>query len=93
MTVSVMYRMPQVLLQSVKKSPEFNPSVITNKLLDHIQQIADSINGLVGVAKQSQMHQQIDFLHCRCKELEDMIGDLDGSCLELELNILNESGK
>ena len=59
----------------------------------NIEQIAYSINGLVGVAKQSQTHQQIDFLHCHCKELEDMNGDLDGSCLELELKILDESGK
>ena len=94
MTVSVMDQMPQVLLQSVKKSPESNdPSVITNNLPDNIQQIADSINGLVGVAKQSQMRQQIDFLHHRHKELEDTIGDLDGSCLQLELKILDESGK
>ena len=51
MTVSVMDQMPQVLLQ-LKKSPESNDlSVITNNLLDNIQQIADSINGLVGVAK------------------------------------------
>ena len=54
--------MPQVLLQSVKKSPESNDlSVITNNLSNNIQQIADSINGLIGVAKQSQTHQQIDF--------------------------------
>ena len=94
MTVSVMDQMPQVLLQSIKKSPESNaPSVITNNLSDNIQQIADSINGSVGVAKQSQMHQQIDFLHHHHKELEDTIGDLDGSCLELEFKILDESGK
>ena len=77
-----------------KRSPESNDlSDITNNLSDNIQQIADSINGLVGVAKQSQMHRQIDFLHCLHKELEDTIGDLDGSCLELELKILDESRK
>ena len=95
MTVSVMDQMPQVLLQ-LKKSPESNDlSVITNNLLDSIQQIADSINGLVGVAKQSQTNQQIDFLHHHCKELgvEDMIGVLDGACVELELKILDESSR
>ena len=62
MTVSVMDQMPQVLLQSTKKSPESNdPSVITNNLSDNIQQIADSINGLVGVAKQSQMTNKLTF--------------------------------
>ena len=84
--------MTQVLLQ--KKSPESDdPSVITNNLSDNIQQITDFINGLVGVAKQSQTNQQIDFLHHRCKELEDMIGVLDGACVELELKILDESGR
>ena len=34
-----------------------------NNPSDNIQQIADSINGLVGLAKQSQTNQQIDFLH------------------------------
>ena len=38
-----------------------------NNLSDNIQQIADYINGLVGVPKQSQTNQQIDFLHCRHK--------------------------
>ena len=88
--------MPQVLLQSIEKSPESNdPSDIMNNLSNNIQQIADSINGLVGVAKQSQTNQQIDFLHHRRKELllEDMIGDLDGSCVELELKIVDESRK
>ena len=94
MTVSVMDQMPQVLLQSVKKSPESNdPSVITNNQCNNIQQIADSINGFFGVAKQSQTNQQIDFIHHHCKELEDMIGVLDGACVELELKILDESGK
>ena len=53
--------------------------------MDNIQQIANSINGLVGVARQSQTNQQIEFLHRRHKELEDMIGVLDGACVELEL--------
>ena len=85
MTVSVKDRMPQVLLQLKKKSPESkDPSVITNNLSDNIQQIADSINGLVGVVKQSQTNQQIDFLHQHHKELEDTICVLDGACVELE---------
>ena len=53
----------------------------------------DSINGLVGVAKQSQTNQQVDFLHRRCKELEDTIGVLDNACVDLELKILDETGK
>ena len=53
----------------------------------------DSINGLVRVAKQSQTNQQIDFLHRRRKELEDTIGVLDSACVELELKILDETGK
>ena len=64
-----------------------------NNLSDNIQQIADSINGLVRVAKQSQTNQQIDFLHRCHKELEDTIGVLDGACVELELKILDEAGK
>ena len=48
---------------------------------------------MVGVAKQSQTNQQLDFLHHHHKELEDMIGVLDGACVELELKILDESGK
>ena len=84
--------MPQVLLQSIKICPESNDlSVITNNLSNNIQQIADSINGLVEVAKQSQTNQQIDFLHCHRKELEDTIGVFDGACVELELKILDES--
>ena len=59
----------------------------------NVQQIADSINGLVGVAKQSQTNQQVDFLHQRRKELEDTIGVLDSACIDLELKILDETGK
>ena len=61
--------------------------------MDNIKQIADSINGLDGVAKQSQTNQQIDFLHCCHKEFEDRIGVLDGAHVELELKILDESGR
>ena len=66
---------------------------MTTNLLDNIQQIADSINGLVGVAKQSQTNQQVDFLHRRRKELEDTVGVLDSACVNLELKILVETGK
>ena len=77
-----------------KKPPESNdPSVITNNLPNNIQQITDSINGLVRAAKQSQTNQQLDFLHRRCKELEDTIGVLDSACVELELKILDKMGK
>ena len=55
---------PSVASTKRKKSPESNdPSVTTTNLSDNIQQIADSINGLVGVVKQSQTNQQVDFLH------------------------------
>ena len=64
-----------------------------NNLLDNIQQIADSINGLVRVEKQSQTNQQIDFLHQCHKELEDTIGVLDSACVELESKILDETRK
>ena len=77
-----------------KKSPESNdPSITTTNLSDNIQQIADSINGLVGVAKQSQTNQQVDFLHRCHKELEDTIGVLDSASVDLELKILDETGK
>ena len=85
---------PSVASIKRKKSPESNdPSVTTTNLSDNIQQIADSINGLVGVAKQSQTNQQVDFLHRRRKELEDTIGVLDSACVDLELKILDETGK
>ena len=47
----------------------------------------------MGVAKQSQTNQQVDFLHRRRKELEDTIGVLDSACVDLELKILDETGK
>ena len=84
---------PSVASIKRKKSPESNdPSVTTTNLSDNIQQIADSINGLVGVAKQSQTN-QVDFLHRCRKELEDTIGVLDSACVNLELKILDETGK
>ena len=56
-----------------------------------MEQIADSINSLVSVARQSQQTQQINILHRRGKELEDAIQSLDVSCMELELRMLEES--
>ena len=85
---------PSVASIKRKKSPESNdPSVTTTNLSENIQQIVDSINGLVRVAKQSQMNQQIDFLHRRHKELEDTIGAMGSACVDLELKILDETGK
>ena len=76
-----------------KSSPELNnPSVITNGLSDNIQQIAASINGLVGIAKQSQHKQERQILYACRKELEDTIKDLEGSAMELEIKSLDETG-
>ena len=57
----------------------------------NMEQIADSINGLVCVARQSQQTQQTNILHQRRKELEDTIQSLDISCMELELRMLEEN--
>ena len=57
----------------------------------NMEQIADSINGLVCVARQSQQTQQIILLHRHRKELEDAIQSLDISCMELELRMLEEN--
>ena len=57
----------------------------------NMEQIVDSINGLVCVARQSQQMQQINILHRRRKELEDTIQSLDISCMELELKTLEEN--
>ena len=57
----------------------------------NMEQIADSINGLVYVARQSQQTQRINILHQRRKELEDAIQSLDVSCMELELKMLEET--
>ena len=55
------------------------------------EQIVDSINGLVSVARQSQQTQQITILHRWRKELEDAIQSLDVLCMDLELRMLEES--
>ena len=57
----------------------------------NMEQIADSINGLVCVARQSQQTQQINILHKCQKELEDTIQSVDVSCMELELRMLEEN--
>ena len=62
-----------------------------NGLTKNMEQIVESINGLVGVMKQSHQTQQMNILHQRCKELEDTVQALDNSCMELELNMLEES--
>ena len=79
-------------VQKRKSSPESNdPSVISNGLSDNIQ-IAASINGLVGIAKQSQHTQERQMLYARRKKLEDTIKDLEGSAMELEIKSLDETG-
>ena len=54
--------------------------------------MAASINGLVGVAKQSQHTQERQMLYTRHKELEDTIKDLEGSTMQLEIKSLDETG-
>ena len=51
-------------VQKWKVSPGSNDlSIITNGISDNIQQVAASINGLVGIAKQSQHTQEMQMLH------------------------------
>ena len=76
-----------------KHSPGSNdPSLITNGISDNIQQIADSINGLVGVARLSHETQQMNMLHLQRKQLEDCITKLDESCMDLELKCIDSCG-
>ena len=64
----------------------------SGNITKNMEQIANSINGLVGVARQSQEIQQINMLH-RCREkLEEAIQTLDSACMELELNLLESTG-
>ena len=64
-----------------------DPSISeSSRITKNMEQIADSINGLVSVARQSQQTQQINILHRNRKELEDLINTLDSACMELELN-------
>ena len=66
--------------------------MITTGLSDNIQQIVESINGLVGVARQSHETQQLNMLHSQRKQLEDYITKLDESCIDLELKCLDSIG-
>ena len=59
---------------------------------DNIQQIAASINRLVGVAQQSQQTQEIQMLHICRKELEDTIEYLEASSMEMEMKSCDETG-
>ena len=58
----------------------------------NMEQITNSINRLVGVARQSQETQQINMLHRRREKLEEAIQTLDSACMELELNLLESTG-
>ena len=79
-------------VQKWKSPPGSNyPSVITNGLSDNIQQIAASINRLVGVARRSQQTQEIQMLHIRRKELEDTIEYLEASSMEMEMKSCDET--
>ena len=60
--------------------------------MDNIQQIAASINRLVGIAKQCQHTQERQMLYACQKELEDTIKALEGSTMELEIKSLDETG-
>ena len=66
--------------------------MITTGLSDNIQQIAESINQLVGVARQSHETQQLNMLYSRRMQLEDYITKLDESCMDLELKCLDSIG-
>ena len=61
----------------------------TTQQLAFLQQ---SINGLVGVARQSHETQQLNMLHSQRKQLEDNITKLDESCMDLELKCLDSIG-
>ena len=63
-----------------------------DRITKNTEQIADSINGLAGVARQSHQTQQINILHQCRKELEDSINTLDSAYKELELNIIESTG-
>ena len=58
-----------------------------------MEQVADSINSLVSVARHSQQTQQINIiLNRHRKELEDLINTLDSACMELEFNLIESNG-
>ena len=85
---------PDVRSVQKRKSPSGSndPSVITNGLSDNIQPIAASINGLVGVAQQSQQTQEIQMLHVPQKELEDTIEYLEVLSMEMEMKSCDKTG-
>ena len=64
----------------------------SGNITKNMEQIANSINGLVGVARQSQEMQQINMLHRHQEKLEEAIQTLDSACMELELNLLESTG-
>ena len=57
-----------------------------------MEHLADSISGLVSIARQSHQTQQINIMHRRQKELEDSIEKIEGFCIELELQLLELTG-
>ena len=77
-----------------KHSPESgDPSLSkSGNIAKNMEQTPNSINGLVGVARQSQEMQQINMLHRRQEKLEEAIRALDSACMELELNLLESTG-
>ena len=77
-----------------KHSPESRECSLSESvnITKNMEQIANSINGLVGVARQSQEMQQINMLHRRREKLEEAIQTLDSACMELELNLLESTG-
>ena len=77
-----------------KHSPESCKCSLSESvnITKNIEQIANSINGLVGVARQSQETQQINMLHRHREKLEEAIQTLDSACMELELNLLESTG-
>ena len=62
----------------------------SGRIMKNMEQIADLINGLVDVARQSREMQQINMLYRRRKELEDEIGTLEAHCMDIELQRLDE---
>ena len=64
----------------------------SGRIVKNMEQIADSINGLVDVARKSHETQQINMLYRQQKELEDEIGTLEVHCMDIELRQLDERG-
>ena len=70
-----------------------DPSISNSgRIMKNMEEIADSINGLADVARQSDETQQINMLYRQQKELEDEIGTLEAHCMDLELHQLDERG-